>query len=86
MGFDRTRTDLYATGNTMSVNAAHGKLRRACSDLVVRWQGTRTAWHDEVSEKFEENHLKPLVAKLRRAEAALEQMDVVLHQVRRDCE
>ena len=70
----------------MSVSVGQAKLRLASKDLRVRWNETTLSWRDEVSRKFEEAHLKPLLLTLRTAEAALEEMHGVLNQVRRDCE
>ena len=69
----------------MSVNAACGKLKRASKDLLVRWDETRLLWYDENSRKFEDNHLRPLMAALRTAEIAMGNMDETLGRVRRDC-
>ena len=70
----------------MSVSSGHAKLQRASKDLLARWNGTRLFWRDDVSRKFDQNHLTPLLKKLRAAQEAMSHMDAILNQVRRDCE
>jgi len=69
----------------MSVNAGRAKLRDASKKLMVRWEGIRHGWRDEISKNYEENHIKPLMIKLRKAAEAMERMDLVLNHVRHDC-
>ena len=70
----------------MSVGAGHATVKRAAKDLLARWRTTQSTWRDENSRKFEENYIEPFMSKLRTAEAALGHMDMVLGQIRRDCE
>jgi len=69
----------------MSVNAGHGKLRRASKGFVTRWQATKALWRDENRERFEENYITPLLLRLRAVEMAMGHMETVLNKVRRDC-
>jgi len=69
----------------MSVNAGHGKLRRASKGFAIRWNATKAVWRDENCARFEENFVTPLMSKLRAAEMAMGHMEVVLHKVRQDC-
>ncbi|MBU0638020.1 MAG: hypothetical protein KKB50_04085 [Planctomycetes bacterium] len=70
----------------MSVNAGLGKLRHAGKDLRLQWNQTKAAWSDENSRRFEQNHLAPLLARLRTTELTLGQMATILQKLRRDCE
>ena len=70
----------------MSVYAGQMKLKRASKDLLARWRETKTTWRDDVSRRFEEHHIVPLMTKLRTAEAALAHMVVILDKIHRDCE
>lgn len=69
----------------MSVNAGMGKIKRACTDLQVRWNEAKVLWRDPNSQQFEDQFLEPLLAVLRTAEKAMGHMDDVLSKARRDC-
>ena len=69
----------------MSVYAGRVKIKDASKTLRARWNSTKSLWRDEVSRKFEEKQLDPLLLKLRKAEEALSHMDGVLNRLRRDC-
>ena len=69
----------------MSVNAGHGKLRRASKDFVTRWHATKAVWRDENCERFEEKFVTSLMSRLRVVEMAMGHMEAVLNKVRHDC-
>jgi len=69
----------------MSVNAGHGRLRRASKDFFIRWNATKTVWRDENCERFEQNFIGPLMSRLRAAEMTMGHMEAVLNKVRNDC-
>jgi len=77
-------TDLVED-NDVSVQGGQAKLHYASKKLTGRWDGTKFVWRDEVSRRFEENHLMPLISKLQAAEGAMGRMEAILQQVRRDC-
>ncbi len=62
------------------------QLRDSFDDLQIAWQQTGEQWQDSVSEKFCENHLEPIGPALKKALDAVEQMQHLVNQVRRDCE
>ena len=70
----------------MGMHEARGTLSKAFKELALRWQETRSQWDDAQSEKFEETFIRPLEGDLRIAGAAMDQMSILLHQARRDCE
>ncbi len=70
----------------MSVYAGQANLKRASGDLLARWNETRLVWRDDISRKFEERYIDPLVLQLRTAQEAMAHMDSVLGKIRRDCE
>ncbi len=70
----------------MSVGSGHAKLKRAARDLTSEWREVNRYWRDEVSRRFEKEHLEPILAKLRSAVEAMGHMDAVVNQARRDCE
>ncbi len=70
----------------MSAVAGQAKLHQAMKDLLVRWRKTKSHWRDDVSRRFEENHLAPLEINLRAAAEAMGQMANSVNRARRDCE
>jgi len=69
----------------MSVSGGIGKMKQARQILQAQWDETSSAWQDENSRRFEERVIAPLLTRVRQVEQALGQMDVILHEVRRDC-
>lgn len=65
--------------------AGLGKLRQAGKRLQAQWTEAHSAWHDDNSRLFEEQHVTPLLASLRRLELSLAHLGTVLQAVRRDC-
>ena len=70
----------------MSVNAGLQKLKRAGKDLRTQWNEVKGTWHDENSRRFEEQHLAPLLARLRTVELTMGHMATILQEARHDCE
>ncbi len=69
----------------MGVYASQAKLKQASKDLALRWSRTREYWRDENARQFEKKYLDRLHAGLNTCEQALQRMDTILGQVRRDC-
>ena len=69
----------------MSIAAEHAKLTRSAKNLLVSWRRIQQTWRDENSRQFEEKYLSLLWAELRKTELAMERMNIVLNQLRRDC-
>ena len=70
----------------MSLGASRSRLVALGRDLATHWQATRETWTDARRDHFERTYLVPLFAALERAGTALEQLDAVVSQVRKDCE
>lgn len=70
----------------MSVTAGLGKLKEAAKDLRAQWNEVKGCWQDENTRHFQENHIEPLLARLRMVELAMGHIASVLQQARRDCE
>lgn len=70
----------------MSVFESRGQLGGAMKDLLIRWQDTKFNWGDAVSRAFEKEFIEPLESELRTAGAAMDQLSVILQQIRRDCQ
>ena len=69
----------------MGVHEARGNLAKAFKELMLRWQETRSQWDDAQAEQFEETVLRTLESDLRTANSAMDQMGILLNQVKRDC-
>ena len=69
----------------MGVHEARGNLSKAFKELMLRWQETRGQWDDAQAEQFEETVLRTLESDLRTANSAMDQMGILLNQVKRDC-
>jgi hypothetical protein len=69
----------------MSLYSGQASLKRASQDLFAQWEQTRLIWRDDISRKFEERYIEPLVRQIRTAREAIEHMDGVVGKIRRDC-
>jgi len=70
----------------MGVHESRGNLAKAIKELKLRWLETRAGWDDVRAEEFEKQYLDQLEADLRVTASAMDQMAILLSQVRRDCE
>ena len=70
----------------MGMHEARGTLAKSFKELMLRWAETRAAWDDAQAEHFEQTYLLNLESDLKAAASAMEQISVLLNQVKRDCE
>jgi hypothetical protein len=70
----------------MSLDAGRGRLYNAVKTLQGHWDLTEPHWNDTMRLQFVEQVLTPLQELSNTALQAIDQMEVVLHQMRRDCE
>jgi len=70
----------------MSLSATRSRLLALSRDLATHWQVTRESWTDAKRDEFERTYLANLSAAIDRADAALEQLDTVITQIRKECE
>ncbi len=70
----------------MSVIAGIGKLRDAAKQLRLQWGEVQGEWHDENARQFHENHIEPLLARVRAVELAMSQIAATAQKARHDCE
>ncbi|MCS7032788.1 MAG: hypothetical protein NZ561_02205 [Phycisphaerae bacterium] len=69
----------------MGVFEARGTIAKAWKDLAARWQDIRVHWDDLRAVDMEKQLLQPLELDTRAAASAMDQLAVVLSQVRREC-
>jgi hypothetical protein len=70
----------------MGLQESRAKIGSAIRDLRSAWLNTKVYWNDSNSEKFEEEFLEPMEMDVRTAVIAMDQMGVLLSQIRRQCE
>ncbi len=69
----------------MSLTPGRARLRESCVMLRAAWEVSGQRWTDSQHEYLGEHFIRPLEHSLRTAENAIDLMDDILRQVRRDC-
>jgi hypothetical protein len=62
------------------------RIRHALANIEVVWSDASQDWNDAVSRRFREQHLDPLVPRLKLALDAISRMGLLIDEVERDCE
>lgn len=70
----------------MSTKVAQANLTDAVKELRFRWERARSDWDDSASRRFEKDVLAPLEPMVVAALKALEHVNELMTQVRRECE
>jgi hypothetical protein len=70
----------------MSLQEGRGLLYSALKTLQARWDLTDPSWHDTMKTQFVEQILTPLQEQTAAALQAIDRMDDIFQQMRRDCE
>jgi len=63
-----------------------GRIRHALENMEVVWNEISDQWDDSVSRRFREQHLEPMVPRLKLALDAISRMSLLIDEVERDCE
>ena len=69
----------------MSLATSRARLQGALKELRARWDEAKAKWDDPMSREFEKRYLAPLEPTVRNTVSAMEKMDAILAQARRDC-
>ena len=69
----------------MSLSTSRYQLANAMKTLQAQWNVAGEKWRDTVRTEFAEKHYEPLVARMQGVLAAMDRLDNVLAQARRDC-
>ncbi len=69
----------------MSLATSRARLQGALKELNIRWGEVRLKWNDPVSQDFEKRYVATLEPRVRNTLGAMEKMDAMLAQARRDC-
>jgi len=70
---------------TCDLQTGLGQLAHASAQLDAAWTAAKAQWSDEVSRKFEEQHLREIPGRLRLFAAAVQRLAVAIEQAERDC-
>jgi hypothetical protein len=62
------------------------RIRHALENVEIVWSEASQEWNDVVSRRFREQHLDPLVPRLKLALDAISRMGLMMDEVERDCE
>jgi hypothetical protein len=62
------------------------RIRHALENVEITWSEASQEWNDAVSRMFREQHLDPLVPRLKLALDAISRMGLLIDEVERDCE
>lgn len=68
-------------GMTSARLRIHGEYR----DLMIAWRRTTERWNDPVSRAFAVRRLETIEPKIRATVSAMEKMESMMTQARRDC-
>ena len=70
----------------MSTRESGANLVQALKELSLRWQETKSHWHDIKSQQFERDYLEDLPDHVQRTMGVMQEIDVLLKRIRNDCE
>lgn len=70
----------------MSTKVAQANLNDAAKELRFKWARARSEWDDAASRRFETEVLQPLEPAIVAALKAIEHVNELMTQARRDCE
>jgi hypothetical protein len=70
----------------MSTKGSGANLVQAVKDLSNAWQHTKSSWHDAKSQEFERKYIEILPSQVSQAMAVIEELDLLLNKIRRECE
>jgi hypothetical protein len=63
-----------------------GRIRYALENLETVWNEISGDWNDGVNRRFREQHLDPMVPRVKLALDAISRMTLLMDEVERDCE
>ena len=70
----------------MSTRESGANLVHALKELSLRWDETKTHWHDIKSQEFERAYLEDLPDHVQRTMSVMQEIDVLLKKIRTECE
>lgn len=70
----------------MNLNANKSRLTGLTKEILLRWEETQTHWRDARSAEFQSAYMQDLFPQVNQATNAIEKLDELLNQIRRECE
>jgi len=70
----------------MSLGGSRSRLAGLSKQLALDWQQTKNYWKDAKSQEFEHRYLEELLARVDKTVTVIEKLDLLLNQVKNDCE
>ena len=70
----------------MSTSASGARLAALTKELLNRWQQTRECWMDAKAREFDERYMLELESMVKSATTGIANLEIVLRNVRSDCE
>lgn len=58
---------------------------KALKDLIGHWEQSATVWNDGARAEFQRDHLDPLAPSVKMASMAIQKIEELMRQARRDC-
>ena len=68
------------------MKSSANRLSGLTAQLRAQWQDTKTYWKDAKSQEFEQRYMEELLASVDRAVTVIEQLDMLITKIRKDCE
>jgi hypothetical protein len=68
------------------LSSGAGRIRHALDNLETVWNGVADEWNDAVSHRFREQHLDPMIPRVKLALDAISRMTLLADEVQRDCD
>jgi hypothetical protein len=69
----------------MSVSSGAGQLNDARKAAMARWEVMRRKWRDETAQRFESSVMRAIDEDLRKAIAAMSQIQGAMDKARQEC-
>jgi len=68
------------------MNASGARLEAITRGLRLQWLQTKDSWDDAKSREFEQKYLQELFAAVDRSVAVIDELDMLITKIRKDCE
>jgi hypothetical protein len=68
------------------LSSGAGRIRHALEHLETVWNESSNQWNDAVSRRFREQHLDPMIPRVKLAIDAISRMTLLADEVQRDCD
>jgi hypothetical protein len=68
------------------LSTGSGRIRHALENLETVWHDVSEQWNDSVSRRFREQHIDPMIPRIKLALDAVSRMSLLMDEVERDCE